>query len=75
MAGRSSPSMSPMSWLQVQKTRSVSKKLGRQSVVNAVKKTKQTSSAGKKARFSGGADNQLFRGKTFNDLVLLCEFS
>ena len=30
---------------------------------------------GKKARFSGGADYQLCRGKTFNDLVLLCEFS
>lgn len=30
---------------------------------------------GKKARFSGGGDNQLFRGKTFNDFVLLCEFS
>ena len=30
---------------------------------------------GKKARLSGGADNQLFRGKTFDDLVLLCEFS
>ena len=30
---------------------------------------------GKKARFSGGGDNQLFRGRTFNDFVLLCEFS
>ena len=30
---------------------------------------------GKKARFSGGGDNQLFRGKTFSDFVLLCEFS
>ena len=29
----------------------------------------------KKARFSGGGDNQLFRGRTFNDFVLLCEFS
>ena len=32
-------------------------------------------SAEKKARFSGGADSQLFRGKTFNNFVLLCEFS
>ena len=30
---------------------------------------------GKKARFSGGGDNQLFRSRTFNDFVLLCEFS
>ena len=30
---------------------------------------------GKKARFSGGGDNQLFRGRSFNDSVLLCEFS
>ena len=30
---------------------------------------------GKKARFSGGGDNQLFHGRTFNDFVLLCEFS
>ena len=30
---------------------------------------------GKKARLSGAADNRLFRGKTFDDLVLLCEFS
>ena len=30
---------------------------------------------GKKARFSEGGDNQLFRGKTFNDFVLFCEFS
>ena len=30
---------------------------------------------GKKARFSGAGDNQLFRGRTFNDFVLLCEFS
>ena len=29
----------------------------------------------KKARFSGSGDNQLFRGRTFNDFVLLCEFS
>ena len=30
---------------------------------------------GKKARFSGGADNQLFRSKIFHDIVLLCELS
>ena len=31
---------------------------------------------GKKARFSGSGDNQLFRGETFNDFVfILCEFS
>ena len=29
---------------------------------------------GKKIRISGG-NNQLFRGKTFNDFILLCEFS
>ena len=53
MAGRSSPSMNPMSWLQVQRTRSVSKKLVSRPVVNAVKKTKQTLSAGKRRDLVG----------------------
>ena len=37
MAGRSSPSMTPMSWLQGPKTKSVSKRFGKQLVVNADK--------------------------------------
>ena len=53
MAGRSSPSMNPMSWLQVQRTRSVSKKLVSRPVVNAVKKTKQTLSTGKRRDLVG----------------------
>ena len=39
------------------------------------KKDQANNERGKKARFSGGADNQLFRGKTFIDFVLLCDFS
>ena len=48
MVGRSPPSMSPMSWLQDQKTKSASKKLVRLLVVNADRKTRQTMSAGKR---------------------------
>ena len=42
-----------MSWLQVQRTRSVSKKLVSRPVVNAVKRTKQTLSAGKRRDLVG----------------------
>ena len=38
-------------------------------------KDRANNERGKKARSSGGADNQLFRGKTLNDFGLLCEFS
>ena len=39
--------------------------------LNAAKKTEQTLNARKRL----GADNQIFRGKTFKDLVLLSELS
>ena len=39
--------------------------------LNTAKKTEQTLNARKRR----GADNQIFRGKTFKDLVLLSEFS
>ena len=39
-------------------------------------KDQANNECGKKARFSGSGDNQLFRGETFNDFVfILCEFS
>ena len=57
-------------------TKSASKKLWRLLVVNVDRSKDQANNErGKKARFSGGGDNQLFRGKTFNDFVLLCKFS
>ena len=55
------------------------KRLKKKARETASRKRRQKDQAnnecGKKARFSGGGDNQLFRGRTFNDFVLLCEFS